>query len=213
MKRILLDVDGDPMVFKTVLASQSKTVRQVLAESHVDYVDKVVLINGFPIYHSGLDNELEMLPDRVHIHVAKEPAEWMPRSVSGAQGFLGTKAFILGCCCVIISALTVDELREAKLLNPERLRIPDPQGNPVFGIDLEAGPGSITGEGAVYGSQVTSEGKPTITMLMDAGTKEPCRYVLKKIRKPLRKLAQLEQEILRARGVEGIPEEPQLFVL
>lgn len=213
MKRILLDVDGDPMVFKTVLASQSKTVRQVLAESHVDYVDKVVLINGFPIYHSSLDNELEMLPDRMHIHVAKDPAKWTHRGVSDAMGFIGTKAFVLGCTCVIVSALTADELRETKLLNPERLRIPDPQGNPVFGIDLEAGPGSITGEGAVYGSQVTSEGKPTITMLIDANTTDPRRQVLKEIRKPLRELALLEREILRARGVEGIPEEPQLFVL
>ena len=115
----------------------------------------------------------------------------------------GTKAraLVLGCACIILSSLSLEDLMRYCVYHPDALRMKDDKGEEIFSIDLDDSPGSISSEGAVFSNVSTGDGKATITCLISPKMKDRREMILDKYGTALRRLDELEAR-LRA----GLPE-------
>ena len=197
MLKITLETDG---IIREVLVPESRTIRQVLTEKHISYRAGSVYINGLPIYMEGLDTPFSHMSEEQTHYVIRE------KEASGAEeaGFhtcRGPKSFVFGSACIIVSSLSAEEIRRMKAVSPELLQLRDENGEPYFAMDIEEGYGSIKEYGAVYGNQVTGEGKATITILLNPAEPNLANLIRVRLREALRKLVRLEGQILAAMGV------------
>ena len=114
------------------------------------------------------------------------------------------KVMIMGCACVIISSLTPEEIERIKAYEPKSLTLTRDRDEP-FTIDIDAGPGCITKENAVYSRVKSTNGKATITILLDPKTEDRTKAVSNEIGASLLKLDELEKQLLtRNECVKGM---------
>ncbi len=108
---------------------------------------------------------------------------------------VGSRAVVMGCACVIFSALTPEDIRRFKTLHPEALKMTDADSGTSFSIDIGEGPGRIRPEGATFSRITSSEGKATITVLMDPEMHDPISLVKSQIGSSLMSLFALEARL------------------
>lgn len=197
--------------FHNTLVPESRTIRQVLVENHIDYSSARVYVNALPIYPSGLDTRFSDMSDETNHYIIslmpadyKDPFELSEELFQTAQF---PKAFLFGNACIIVSSLSVDEINDLKHRKPELLQLNDESGDAIFAMDIEDGFGSLKEYGAVYSSRSTSEGKATITILFNPTEKDLVNLVQKRLSIPLQRLLDLEKKILYV--THGIPESSQ----
>ena len=75
--------------------------------------------------------------------------------------------YIMGAAAVIVSGVKLEDWKTAEKYAPEKLRIPDENGEPVFRVMTSGGTGSINHYGVVWGNFPTEEGYATVTVLID----------------------------------------------
>ena len=197
-----------------ILVPESKTIRQVLIENHIDYSNGDVYLNALPIQGNGLDVRFSHIADEVTHYIISVNSGINDRGKSGAadtknvQGSLfrtshAPKIYLISNVCIIVSALTSQEIMDIKHSRPDLLRITDENNDPVFAMDIESGYGSLKEYGAVYSDRVTSEGKATITILLDSLEQDLSDVITNRLGLPFHKLIQLEKRILAE--TQGIP--------
>lgn len=176
-------VSANPRI--TDIVPETKTVRQVLEEHDVSYVNANVSMDGFSLQLGDLDKTLAQ-----HGISEKTTISALANKDNAAQ------AVIVGSSCVIKSTLTPEEIKQLKKLHPEALVMSDEDGEPVFAIDIdETAPGSINNVGACFGSATSADGKATITVVLDPTAENTTDLVYEKLGTALSYLDDMETQI------------------
>ena len=196
------------------LVPETKTIRQVLIENHMDYSAGNVYVNALPVQPSGLDTPFSHISDEathyvISVSSPEHGSEEMPAigkvhiEDTLFQTSRAPKVYLISSVCVIVSSLTAQEISNMKHSKPDLLQSKDENNEPFFAIDVESGYGSLKEYGAVYSDHVTCEGKATITILLDATERDLSDVISNKLGMPFYKLVQLEKQILAE--THGIP--------
>ena len=169
---------------KTVMVSETKTIREILEENEISLMNAAVSVNGFTLGSPAeLDKTLleHEVTDNATISV-------LVNKNNAAQ------AIVVGSACVVKSSLTPDEIKQLKKFHPESLTMTDEDGEPVFAIDIdEETPGSINKYGATFGNATGEDGKATITIVLDPSTENAADLVYEKLGHALALLGELEE--------------------
>lgn len=111
-----------------------------------------------------------------------------------------SKVLVVGCACVIFSALTPDEISRFQRLRPEALKLIDEVSKEtLFHIDMseEGQPGDIENEIARFSSTTDVNGKATITIVLDPSAEDKAELVRDKLGKMIRLLIKTENQALK----------------
>lgn len=104
---------------------------------------------------------------------------------------------ILGCACVIISALTVEEIDSFRKYLPEALNLTDETGEKVvYSLEIDNGPGCMMPEKAVFSRVKAQDGLATITILLDPEAEDKGTLVRNQLGASLLLLNALEEQLL-----------------
>lgn len=153
---------------KTAIVPETKTIRQILAENDISLTNASVSIDGFTL---GSPAEL----DKQLLEHTQADSATIAVLVNKDNA---AKAVVMASSCVIESALTPDEIKSVKKYHPEMLIMEDENGEPMFAIDIdETMPGSLNDYGACFGHPVSSDGKATITVIIDPEAEDPAAVV------------------------------------
>lgn len=77
------------------------------------------------------------------------------------------RVYMLGAAAVVVSTVKMEDWQLAEKLAPEALTVMDEKGEPAFRVATCKGTGSMNRYGVVWGSYLTEEGYPTVTILID----------------------------------------------
>lgn len=174
---------------KTVIAEETKTIKQLLDENDVSYGSAATALDGATLSASEMNKTLAELgvTEKAVVSVL-------------AHKDNAAKAVINGSACVITSTLTAEQIKKYKKFHPEALVLYD-EDEPVFAIGYDPeGPGSIDGNGAMFGSAVDSEGHATITVMLDPAEEDLEGLVFDRIGRALLNLKELEDLLLEKVG-------------
>ena len=169
---------------KTVIVPEQKTVRQVLEENNVNYQTAVVALSGMTLAFDELDQPLS------DFGVGDETViSALARKNNAA------KAKISGSAVVITSDCSVEDLQKVKKYHPEALCLYDENKEPTYAVDIDSdSPGSINMFGATFSAVPDSDGKATITVLLEPGCDRQ-EVVYDKIGRPLMMLSNFEKTL------------------
>ncbi len=109
-----------------------------------------------------------------------------------------SRAMMAGYACIIFSRLTPEEINLFKIFRPEAMTLLDEEtGEEVFSLDIEEGqPGSLRPDFALFSTVPSADGKATITVLLDPSGHARTELVKKKLGKGLKRLDQLEEQMI-----------------
>jgi len=170
---------------ETFIVNENTTVRDFLAEHNVNYGIATTSIDGIPLGAGGLDKTFSQ-----HKVTSQAIVTCLPNKDNGAQ------AVVVGSSCVVKSTLTPADIKRIKKFHPEALVMDDEDGEPVFAIDIdETQPGSINEIGACFGNATSSDGKATITIVIDPAAEDPAELVYEKLGRALMYLKEMEDHI------------------
>ena len=167
------------------IVPETMTVREFLEKHNVNYGMTSTSIDGVPLQAGGMDATFadHQVTDRAIVTS-------LPNKDNGAQ------AVVAGSACVVKSTLTPEEINRIKKFHPEALVMQDENGEPVFAIDIdEEQPGSINNNGACFGNATSSDGKATITVVLDPTAENPEELVYDKLGRALLYLKDMEEQI------------------
>ena len=109
----------------------------------------------------------------------------------------GARALLMGCACVVKSMLTPEQIEKFCIYDPEALVKKNEAGEAVFRIDLDGElPGSITPERAVFSKVKTTDGKATITVIIDPECEDRKAALMETVGPGLRQLEEMEPQLL-----------------
>ena len=100
---------------------------------------------------------------------------------------------VLGCAAVVISAVDLEDWKLVEKHAPEALTIVDEDGQTVFRVSTDKGPGCLVKDHAEFGAPVTQEGKATITILLDPDNEDRMGMVRDALASPLLDLIEIEK--------------------
>ena len=170
---------------KTVIAEETKTVKQILNENDVSYASAATALDGATLSAAEMNQTLSQLgvTERAVISVLAHKDNAM-------------NAVIQGSACVITSALTAEQIKRFKKYHPEWLTLYE-EDDPIFAIGYDPeGPGSIDGNGAMFGSAADAEGHATITVMLNPAEEDLEKLVSDRIGRALLKLKDLEEMLV-----------------
>lgn len=168
------------------IVNERMTVRDFLEKHNVNYGIASTSIDGCPLDTVGLDTSFAE-----HGVTEKAIISCLPNKDNGVQ------AVIVGSTCVIKSELTPEQIDRVKKLEPDLLVLKDDNGEPIFAVDIDhEGPGSINSVGACFGNAASSDGKATITILIDPQVEDTEEFVFDHIGHELNMLDYAERSIL-----------------
>ena len=177
-------ITSNPKVVDIV--PETMTVREFLEKHEVNYGMSSTSIDGVPLQAGGMD--MSMMEHRIEDRTV---ITCLPNKDNGAQ------AIVVGSSCVVKSTLTPAEIKRIKKFHPEALVMEDEDGDPVFAIDIdETMPGSINSNGACFGSATSTDGKATITVVLDPAAGENTeQLVYERLGRALMYLRDMEEQI------------------
>ena len=103
------------------------------------------------------------------------------------------KIYMMGAAAVIVSGVKMEDWKLAEKYAPESLRIADENGEPAFRVMTGKGTGSMNKYGVVWGSYLSEEGAPTVTILIDDEVEDRKEAVMDVIGPGLLYLAEIEK--------------------
>lgn len=180
---------------KVILAEETKTVKQILEDNDVTYGNAATMLDGAVLNAGEINRTLKDLGvvDKVVISVL-------------AHKDNAAKAVIMGSACVITSGLTAEQIKRYKQFHPEALTMYDDDDEPVFMIGYdEDTPGSINGNGALFGPACDAEGHATITIGLDPACEDKEKEVYEKLGRALLHLDDIEAQLIE--GIAKLDEE------
>ena len=110
------------------------------------------------------------------------------------------KVIIAGCACIYFSSLTPEEVDRYKTYAPDALTLYDEDNEVIFTLDIDNSPGNITLEKAVLSRSKSTDGKATITILIDPEKEDKPGLIREKIGLALLLLEDLEEQLLENIG-------------
>ena len=167
------------------IVPETMTVRDFLDKHNVNYGLASTSIDGVPLQQGGMDMSFmeHQIGDRAIVTC-------LPNKDNGAQ------AIVVGSSCVVKSTLTPADIKRIKKFHPEALVMDDEDGEPVFAIDIdETMPGSINNNGACFGSATSTDGKATITIVLDPAAENTAELVYERLGRALMYLKEMEEHI------------------
>lgn len=170
------------------IVPETMTVREFLEKHNVNYGIASTSIDGVPLQAGGMDMSFmeHQIEDRAIVTS-------LPNKDSGAQ------AIVVGSSCVVKSTLTPEDIKRIKKFHPEALVMEDEDGDPVFAIDIdETMPGSINNNGACFGGATSTDGKATITIVLDPEAEDTTELVYERLGRALMHLKDMEEQITEA---------------
>ena len=170
------------------IVPETMTVREFLEKHNVNYGLASTSIDGVPLQTGGMDMSFmeHEIEDRAIVTC-------LPNKDNGAQ------AIIVGSSCVVKSTLTPSDIKRIKKFHPEALVMEDEDGDPVFAIDIdEEMPGSINNNGACFGNATSSDGKATITIVLDPAAENTEDLVYERLGRALMYLKDMEEQLAEA---------------
>ena len=176
-------ITNNPKVVDIV--PETMTVREFLEKHNVNYGLASTSIDGVPVQTGGMDTSFleHQIEDRAIVTC-------LPNKDNGAQ------AIVVGSSCVVKSTLTPAEIKRIKKFHPEALVMDDEDGDPVFAMDIdEEMPGSINNNGACFGNATSSDGKATITVVLDPTAEDTEELVYDRLGRALMYLKEMEEHI------------------
>ena len=167
------------------IVPETMTVRQFLEKHNVNYGMSSTSIDGVPLQTGALDKQfLE------HQITENAIVTCLPNKDNGAQ------AIVVGSSCVVKSSLTPADIKRIKKFHPEALVMDDEDGVPVFAIDIDENmPGSMNENGACFGNATSTDGKATITVLLDPAAGDTTELVYNRLGRALMYLKEMEEHI------------------
>jgi len=176
-------ITSNPKVVDIV--PETMTVRDFLDKHNVNYGLASTSIDGVPLQSGGMDMTFAeyQITDRAIVTC-------LPNKDNGAQ------AIVVGSSCVVKSTLTPAEIKRIKKFHPEALVMENEDGDPVFAIDIdETTPGSINGNGACFGNATSTDGKATITVVIDPAAENTIELVYERLGRALMYLKEMEEQL------------------
>lgn len=145
---------------KNVMASEDKTVREVLEENGIRYDTGITSIDGAALRPGEFDKTLSQLGIAEKCFLS---------NVVKADN--AANVMIAGGAIVVTSSLKLEDIKRAKKFRPEALYLYEGEGadkEVVFAIDTTTrSHGTLDGNGAVFGPNATAEGNATITIVVN----------------------------------------------
>ena len=167
------------------IVPETMTIRQFLERNKVNYGLCMTSVDGIPLETGGMDMTFADHGITDHTIVS-----CFANKDNGAQ------ATVVGSSCVVKSTLTPADIKRVKKFHPEALMMDDEDGVPVFAIDIdEDTPGEINNNGACFGNATSSDGKATITIVIDPTAEDPAELVYEKLGRALMYLKEMEKHI------------------
>ena len=102
---------------------------------------------------------------------------------------------ILGAAAVLVSGVKLEDWKLVEKYAPEALKMVDENGEPVFRVMTDKGPGSVNRYGVVWGSYVTEEGYATVTLLLDENVEDRKEAVMDVVGSGLLNLNGIEERM------------------
>lgn len=171
------------------IVPETMTIREFLKKHNVNYGMTTTSIDGVPLAVGGMDKSFADY---------KVTNETTVASIANKDNGDGQQpqVFIAGSSAIIKSTLTPDEIKRVKKFHPEALVMDDEDGYPCYAVDIdEEQPGSINDNGACYGNATSTDGKATITILLEPTAEDTVQLVYDKIGRSLVCLKEIENHI------------------
>ena len=167
------------------IVPETMTVREFLEKHDVNYGIATASLDSAPLNTVGLDTSFadHGVTDRAIVTC-------LPNKDNAAQ------AVVVGSSCVVKSTLTPAQIKLVKKMHPEALVMYDDNDEMCFRMDIdETTPGSINTYGACFGNATSSDGKATITVVIDPTAEDAADVVYEKIGRALLYLKELEDQL------------------
>lgn len=170
------------------IVPETMTIREFLESHDVNYGIGSTSLDGVTINTEGLDKSF-----LAHHVTERAIVTCLANKDNGAQ------AIVMGSSCVVKSALTPEQIERIKKFHPDALKMYDENDELAFRIDInQATPGSINEYGVCFGSGKSSDGKATVTVLLDPQVENPAELVYEKLGRALMYLKEMESQLEEA---------------
>lgn len=170
---------------ETDIVSENMTVREFLEAHDVNYSYATTSLDGTVLNTVGLDATFAD-----HGVTDTATVSCIPFKDNGA------KAIVVGSSCVVQSDLTPEQIKQVKRMHPEALVMYDENDEMIFRLDIdETIPGNINQNGACFGNATSSDGKATITVVIDPTEEHPEEIVYNKLGAALLRLKDMEAQL------------------
>ena len=170
---------------KTVIASETKTLREIYEENDVNYDSCTNTIDSVPLRVGDLGKTLGELG-------VGETC----RMSSIVKMDNAAKIILTGDACIIKSGVKLEDWKKVLKFEPEfGLYDADKDNEPVFLVAVDENMGSLNSTGAVFSSRADHEGYATITTVIDPAVDDKIQAVTDKLGTALLRLNELEAKV------------------
>lgn len=168
---------------KTVIASETKTLREIYEENDVNYDSCTNTVDSVPIKIGDLDKSLHALG-------VGEAC----RMSSIVKMDNAAKIILTGDACIIKSGVKLEDWQKVLKFEPE-FGLYTEDKEPVFLVDVDENMGSLNSNGAVFSSRPDHEGYAVITTVIDPAVEDKIQAVTDKLGTALLRLNELEAKV------------------
>lgn len=168
---------------KTVIASETKTLREIYEENDVNYDSCTNTIDSVPLKIGDLDKSLRDLG-------VGETC----RMSSIVKMDNAAKIILTGDACIIKSGVKLEDWQKVLKFEPE-FGLYTEDGDPVFMVDIDENMGSLNSNGAVFSIRPDHEGYAVITTVIDPAVEDKVQAVTDRLGTALLRLNELESKV------------------
>jgi hypothetical protein len=168
---------------KTVIASETKTLREIYEENDVNYDSCTNTIDSVPLRVGDLNKSLRELG-------VGETC----RMSSIVKMDNAAKIILTGGACIIKSGVKLDDWKKVLKFEPE-FGLYTEDNEPIFLVDVDEGVGSLNSNGAVFSNYPEHDGYAVITTVVDPAIEDKVQVVADKLGTALLRLNELEAKV------------------
>ena len=168
---------------KTVIASETKTLREIYEENDVNYDSCTNTIDSVPLKIGDLDKSLRDLG-------VGETC----RMSSIVKMDNAAKIILTGDACIIKSGVKLEDWQKVLKFEPE-FGLYTEDKDPVFMVDIDENMGSLNSNGAVFSIRPDHEGYAVITTVIDPAVEDKVQAVTDRLGTALLRLNELESKV------------------
>lgn len=170
---------------KTDIFEENKTPKDILQHFDIDYEAATNTLDGVKLDVAGMNKSLRDLG------ITKDCRLSSIVKIDNAATIT-----ITGAAAVLTSAVKLDDWKRVAEFMPEELQLVDEDTEEIlFKVAVGEGPGSMNEYGVVFGSVVGTDGKATVTVLLDPETEDKKELVRKTVGSALLDLNKIEAEV------------------
>lgn len=166
---------------KTIIEDESLTLRQIYEKNDIDYGQCTNTVDSVPLKHGDMDKKLSEL-------VTGETC----RMSSIVKMDNAAEILIAGSACVVKSGVALEDWKKVLKYDPG-FALLDKDDEPIFKVNIAASAGKININGATFSDTACSDGKASLTVIIDPEEEDKVKAASEKIGNALLLLNQLEK--------------------